>query len=68
MNNSTYCPGVPVAVNGLPYAYNYAPVAPAATQFNSADELGNINYGYSNINSAKHEVGNAYGGVTGTYR
>merc|ERR1712121_419797 len=24
-------------------------------------------YGYSNINSAKHEVGNAYGGVTGSY-
>jgi len=63
--------GIPTAVNGLPYAYNYAPyvapVAPAATQFNSADEFGNINYGYSNINSAKHEAGNAYGGVTGSY-
>jgi hypothetical protein len=65
-----------LAINNLPYAYNYAPVAqqvvaapvaPAASQFNSADEFGNINYGYANINSAKHEVGNTYGGVTGSY-
>jgi hypothetical protein len=61
--------------NGLTYASAYAapvavaaaPVAPAATQFNSADEFGNINYGYANINSAKHEAGNTYGGVSGSY-
>merc|ERR1711944_296430 len=29
--------------------------------------MGNIQYGYSNINSQKHEVGNTYGGVSGTY-
>jgi len=64
---------LPYGINGLPYAYNYAPysqiapIAPASSQFNSADEFGNINYGYSNINSAKHEVGNVYGGVTGSY-
>merc|ERR1711872_1094251 len=30
-------------------------------------EYGNLNYGYTNINSAKQEVGNTYGGVTGGY-
>jgi hypothetical protein len=45
-----------------------APIAaPSATQYSAQDEFGNINYGYSNINSAKHEVGNTYGGVTGSY-
>merc|ERR1712157_623826 len=29
--------------------------------------MGNLNYGYANINSAKNEVGNTYGGVTGGY-
>ena len=32
------------------------------------DEFGNTNYGYSNINSAKQEVGNAYTGVAGSYQ
>ena len=31
------------------------------------DEFGNLNYGYTNINSVKQEVGNTYGGVTGGY-
>merc|ERR1712198_412690 len=31
------------------------------------DEFGNLNYGYSNLNSAKQEVGNTYGGVQGGY-
>merc|ERR1712114_15350 len=45
-----------------------APVAaPASSQFQAQDEFGNIAYGYQNINSAKQESGNAYGGVTGTY-
>jgi len=59
---------------GIGYAGAYAapiaaaPIAaPAATQYSAQDEFGNINYGYSNINSAKHEVGNTYGGVTGSY-
>merc|ERR1719225_2078055 len=57
-------------------AYRAAP-APAAvaapapysvgSQFHAQDELGNLNYGYSNINSAKQEVGNTYGGVQGAY-
>ena len=37
-----------------------APALPAGvtqgTQYHFQDQLGNINYGYSNINSAKHEV------------
>ena len=32
------------------------------------DEFGNTQYGYTNINSAKHEVGNALAGVSGTYQ
>merc|ERR1712064_164031 len=45
-----------------------APVAaPASSQFQAQDEFGNIAYGYRNINSAKQESGNAYGGVTGSY-
>merc|ERR1719340_284806 len=53
-------------------AYRAAPApAPApytvGSQFHSQDELGNINYGYSNINSAKQEAGNTYGGVQGAY-
>ena len=71
-----------MAYNAAPVAYNAAPVVAAApapvvaapaipyapsSQFQAQDEFGNVNYGYSNINSQKHEVGNAYGGVTGGY-
>merc|ERR1712121_614742 len=71
--------GLPLAAP----AYTHAAVAPAAaaapviaptvpapavsSQFQTQDEFKNTAYGYSNINSAKHEVGNAYGGVTGSY-
>merc|ERR1719178_277381 len=48
-----------------PYAA-YAPYS-AGSQFHAQDEFGNLNYGYTNINSVKQEVGNAYGGVTGGY-
>merc|ERR1712038_1785657 len=51
-------------------AYRAAP-APApytvGSQFHAQDEFGNLNYGYTNINSAKQEVGNTYGGVQGAY-
>jgi len=59
-----YTPVAPVA----PVA-PVSPVAPysAGTQFHAQDEFGNLNYGYSNVNSVKHEVGNTYGGVTGEY-
>merc|ERR1712223_976802 len=62
--------GVPVAAGVYaPYAAPVpvaAPVAPSS-QFHAGDEFGNIQYGYANINSQKHEVGNTYGGVSGTY-
>merc|ERR1711884_458592 len=56
-----------VTVNAAP-----APVVAAAplnpsSQFQAQDEFGNIQYGYSNINSQKHETGNTYGGVSGSY-
>merc|ERR1712123_301839 len=45
-----------------------APIAgPVSSQFQAQDEFGNVAYGYNNINSAKQEQGNAYGGVTGSY-
>jgi len=56
------------------YAAAYAPATYAAavpaytgSQFHAQDEFGNLNYGYSNLNSVKHEVGNTYGGVSGGY-
>merc|ERR1712018_529417 len=55
----------PVAVAAAPLA---APVAgPVGSQFQAQDEFGNLAYGYQNINSAKQEQGNTYGGVTGSY-
>merc|ERR1712020_36655 len=49
-------------------AVSYAP-APytVGNQFHAQDEFGNLNYGYSNINSMKQETGNTYGGVQGAY-
>jgi len=44
----------------------YAPYS-AGSQFHAQDEFGNLNYGYANINSNAHVVGNTYGGVSGGY-
>merc|ERR1712240_374908 len=45
-----------------------APVAAStSTQFQARDEFGNLAYGYQNVNSAKQERGNTYGGVEGSY-
>merc|ERR1712058_149991 len=38
-----------------------------STQFHSQDEEKNYAFGYSNINSARQESGNALTGVTGSY-
>ena len=38
-----------------------------STQYHSQDEDKNFAFGYSNINSARHEEGNAYTGVAGSY-
>merc|ERR1711962_1895678 len=65
-------PVATVAATPVSYAgafvhpYAYAPYA-QGSQFHAQDEFGNLNYGYTNINSAKQEVGNTYGGVTGGY-
>merc|ERR550519_51524 len=53
----TYAAATPVAA--APYT--------TGSQFHAQDEFGNLNYGYTNINSAKQEVGNTYGGVSGGY-
>jgi len=63
-----------VPATTVPYAHAYAPAysvaAPAVTssQFAAQDEFGNTQYGYADINSAKHELGNAFHGVTGSYQ
>merc|ERR1712198_482398 len=66
------------AIAAAPAAYAAAPVAvaapvaapvagPVSSQFQAQDEFGNLAYGCQNINSAKQEQGNTYGGVTGSY-
>merc|ERR1712168_1207689 len=67
--------GVPVATVEAPATIAAAPaaaiaplpVAPLTRQFHSQDEFGNTGYGYTNINSAKHEVGHPLVGVSGGY-
>merc|ERR1712038_1960763 len=75
-----YVNGVPIGYAGAApvaapvyntAAYPYAapvpaPVAPSS-QFQAQDEFGNLQYGYANVNSQKHEIGNTYGGVTGGF-
>ena len=58
-----------VVYPGYTYAAAPAAYAPytAGSQFHAQDEFGNLNYGYANLNSAKQEVGNTYGGVQGGY-
>lgn len=67
---------VPVAVpTAIPAVSPYVttasvrtlPSAPSTIQFHKQDEFGNYEYGYDNVNSAKHEVGNAHVGVRGSY-
>merc|ERR1719348_2484171 len=77
-----YVNGVPIGYAGAapvtapvyntaayPYAAPVAPPAPVppSSQFQAQDEFGNLQYGYANINSQKHEIGNTYGGVTGGF-
>ena len=63
----TYAAAPAVAAPVAPVTYA-APIAPfVGSQFHAQDEFGNLNYGYSNLNSAKAEAGNTYGGVNGGY-
>merc|ERR1712226_271976 len=57
-----YAPAV-----AAPYVAPYAAPAYTGSQFHAQDEFGNLNYGYANLNSAKQEIGNTYGGVQGGY-
>merc|ERR1739848_513719 len=45
-----------------------AVIPPDSSQFHAGDEFGNSQYGYSNLNSAKHEIGNAFGQKSGSYQ
>merc|ERR1719209_1703690 len=63
--NYAAAPAVAAPVAPVTYA---APIAPyVGSQYHAQDEFGNLNYGYSNLNSAKAEAGNTYGGVNGGY-
>merc|ERR1711974_314787 len=59
------------AVPAVPAVVSKAatPAVPSlvSTQYHAQDEDKNFSFGYSNINSARHEAGNAYPGVTGSY-
>merc|ERR1712241_12087 len=59
----------PKAIDATAPVVAAIPEGPAvSTQFHAQDEFGNYQYGYSNINSQKHEIGNAIQGtVEGTY-
>merc|ERR1712142_55710 len=57
----------PATIAAAPAAIAPLPIAPLTQQFHSQDEFGNIGYGYTNINSAKHEVGHPLVGVSGGY-
>jgi len=59
---ATYAAAAPVI------APAFAAAAPTvSTQFHSQDEFGNTAHGYTSFNSAKHEQGNTYLGVSGSY-
>merc|ERR1712142_1351567 len=58
----------PVAAPAPVVAAAPAFVPPVSSQFHAGDEFGNSQYGYSNLNSAKHEIGNAFGQKSGSYQ
>merc|ERR1739838_29786 len=62
-------PAVRTVVAPAVHAVVAAPAVHAvtSTQFHSQDEAKNYAFGYSNINSARQESGNALTGVTGSY-
>jgi len=68
---ATYTVAAPAPVAAAPVVAAAPAIVPApsvASQFAAQDEFGNTQYGYQNLNSAKHEVGNALTGVSGQYQ
>merc|ERR1712061_329551 len=64
-----YAPvAAPVAAPAPVVAAAPAFVPPVSSQFHAGDEFGNSQYGYSNLNTAKHEIGNAFGQKSGSYQ
>merc|ERR1712130_727739 len=58
----------PVAAPAPIVAAAPAVIPPVSSQFHAGEKFGNSQYGYSNLNSAKHEVGNAFGQKSGSYQ
>ena len=63
---ATYTAAAPIAAAPV-VAATYAAPYVGGSQFHAQDEFKNVNYGYSNLNSQKQEVGNALAGVSGGY-
>merc|ERR1711997_1234371 len=59
----------PVAALAAPAVAEVRSAVPSVTssQYHAQDEDKNFSFGYSNINSARQESGNAYTGVVGSY-
>merc|ERR1719373_210318 len=59
----------PVVAKAAPVVAEVRAAVPTVTssQFHSQDEEKNYSFGYSNINSARQESGNALTGVVGSY-
>merc|ERR1712054_390869 len=59
----------PVVAKAAPVVAEVRAAVPTVTssQFHSQDEDKNYSFGYSNINSARQESGNALTGVVGSY-
>merc|ERR1712212_1439453 len=63
-----YAPVAAPIAAPAPVCATPAVIPPVSSQFHAGDEFGNSQYGYSNLNSAKHEVGNAFGQKSGSYQ
>jgi len=57
----------PAPVATIAAAPVVAPYAPSS-QFAAGDEFGNSQFGYSNLHSSKHEIGNGFGQKSGSYQ
>jgi len=64
---ATYATAPVVAAPAAAFPAAAIPAPAVSSQFHSQDEFGNVAHGYSDLNSVKHEQGNAHLGVTGSY-
>merc|ERR1712032_432226 len=71
LNQAAFAPAPIAALAPLPLAapVPVAPIVePPSSQFHAQDELGQLSFGYQNINSAKTETKDAFGVTRGSYQ